>query len=83
MSETYKKTEQVANILIIIVAVLIVGLFAQRSLSLKTSDKPDLPKVGDKVSLADFDWSKSRRKSCSRCRRDAISVPRAQGSIRI
>jgi hypothetical protein len=61
MSETFKKTEQAANILIIIVAILILGLFVQRSFSLKTADKPDLPKVGDKVSLTDFDWSKSNK----------------------
>lgn len=61
MSETYRKTEQAANILIIIVAVLIVGLFVQRSFSLRTSDERDLPKVGDKVLLTDFDWSKSNK----------------------
>jgi thioredoxin-related protein len=63
MSKIYKKTELLANALIIVVAILIVGGFAQRYFSTtraKTS-RPDLPKVGDKVGLPDFDWSKSNK----------------------
>lgn len=80
MSTVYKKTELTANILIIVVAILIVGVFAQRYFSIKTatSSKADLPKVGDKVSLANFDWSKSDKnvllvlqKACHFCSESA------------
>jgi hypothetical protein len=63
MSKIYKKTELTANILIIVVALLIGGVFAQRYFFLNPPASPqrELPKVGDKVSLADFDWSKSNK----------------------
>lgn len=62
MSTIYKRTEQTANILIIVVAILIIGASVQRYFSnAPLSSSRQLPKVGDKVALADFDWSKNNK----------------------
>jgi thioredoxin-related protein len=71
MKNIHKKTELVANLLIIIAALLVVGVLMQRSFSLDTAASPsgkvgnqaepqlELPKPGDKVLLENVDWSKS------------------------
>lgn len=61
MSKIPRKIELTANVLIIAVALLIVGIFAQRHFfpTAPTRVPPKLPAVGDKVALANFDWSKS------------------------
>lgn len=63
MSQIHKKIELTANVLIIVVALLVVGIFAQRYFFPKetTPQLPKAPAVGDKVLLADFPWSKSNR----------------------
>jgi hypothetical protein len=63
MSTIYKKTEFAANLLIAIVGVVVVGVAVQRfspSRSAARSDQ-ELPKVGDRVQLPDFDWSRSEK----------------------
>jgi hypothetical protein len=75
MSTKYQKTELAANVLIIIAAVLMIGLFGQRYLlKSSASNQPDLPKAGDKLGLPDFDWSRNHtnvvlalQKNCHFC----------------
>jgi thioredoxin-related protein len=60
MSKISRKIELTANVLIIAVGLLIVGILAQRYFfPAQTRLQPKLPVVGDKVALANFDWSKS------------------------
>jgi thioredoxin-related protein len=63
MNKIHQKIELTANILVIVVAVLIGSVFIQRYVfpSTPASSEPELPKVGDKVALANFDWSKSKK----------------------
>ena len=63
MRNIHKKMELAANVLIIVVAVLVIGVFTQRYVGLEppASSQPELPQVGDKVSLDDYDWSKSNK----------------------
>lgn len=80
MNRRYPRIELAANVLIIVVAVLMSGAIIQRTFfpEALSASGPDLPKVGDKVPLADFDWSKSERnvllvlqKGCQYCSRSA------------
>jgi thioredoxin-related protein len=59
MSKIPRKIELTANVLIIAVALLLVGIFAQKYFFPTAPRPPKLPAVGDKVALANFDWSKS------------------------
>jgi thioredoxin-related protein len=61
MGKFYQRIELAANILIIVTAALIVGVLAQRYFSPAPRDTllAGAPSVGDKLQLADFDWSKS------------------------
>jgi thioredoxin-related protein len=63
MSATHRKVELTANILIIAVALLIGGVYVQKYLlgAAEPSSQRELPRVGDKVALPDFDWSKSNK----------------------
>ena len=61
----YKRVEFVANIAIIVAAVLLVALAINRFL-LKPKSAPinqaaDYLKAGDKVTLPGFDWTRSER----------------------
>jgi thioredoxin-related protein len=60
MKNLQQKLQLTANILIIVVALLIGGVFVKRNFlpGARNSNQPELPKIGDKVQLADFDWSK-------------------------
>lgn len=60
MSKFYQRIELMANILIIVVATVIVGVVVQRYF-FTPQNRPQMraPAVGDKVKLADVDWSKS------------------------
>ena len=80
MSKVYQKIELTANILIIVVAVLIAGVFAQRYFFPNTSHSPErkTPTIGNKISDTDFDWSKSGKnvllvlsKGCKYCAESA------------
>jgi thioredoxin-related protein len=63
MSTIDRKIELTANILIIVVAILVVGFLAQRYFypTSPTPPPPKSPAIGDRVLLADFDWSKSNK----------------------
>jgi len=63
MSNITRKIELAANILIIVVAILVVGILAQKYLFSHNPavPPPKSPAIGDRVSLADFDWSKSNK----------------------
>ena len=80
MNRIHQRIELTANILIIVVAVVIGGAFMQRYAVRGTpaSSEPELPKVGDRVALASFDWSRSKRnvllllqKECHYCSESA------------
>lgn len=63
MSTVYRKVELTANILIIAVALLVGGVYVQGyfSKAASPSSQRELPQVGDRVALPDFDWSKSNK----------------------
>lgn len=64
MRNTLKSIEVVANILIIVVAVVILGVVAQRYLRKESPPNipaPKIPAVGNKVAMNDIDWSKNRK----------------------
>jgi len=72
MSTIHKRIELAANTLIIVVSFGLLAVLAQKTYFADAAPQPpgsardagsgpDLPKVGDKVALADFDWSKSER----------------------
>lgn len=62
MSKSYQRIELAANVLIIVVACLIVGVFAQRYLSpASKSPQAKSPTIGSMVSLPDVDLSKSNK----------------------
>ena len=75
MSTIHRKIELAANTLIIVVCAALLFTFVQKyypfnappasrksaQAQARASSGPDLPKVGDKVSLAGFDWSKSNK----------------------
>lgn len=75
MSKVYQKIELTANILIIVVAVMLVGVLAQRYFfAAPAPSEPKSPTVGTKISDANFDWSKSNKnvllvlqKGCKYC----------------
>jgi thioredoxin-related protein len=63
MSKVNQKIELLTNVLIIVVAVLLIGILAQKyflSSSLGLSSSKSLT-IGNKVSLPDVDWSKSNK----------------------
>lgn len=80
MSKATQKIEQIANILIIIVAVLLIGILSQKyffssSVGIST---PKSPAIGSKISLKNIDWSKSNKnvllilqKGCQFCSESA------------
>jgi thioredoxin-related protein len=64
--KTLKSIEVVANILIIIVAVVLVVVLGQRYFTPAQPQRPNVPRrtapaVGDNVSLHDIDWSQNRK----------------------
>lgn len=63
MSKPYQKIEATANILVIAVALLIIGILAHRHFfsTAPPATPPKSPTLGSRVSLADFDWSKSNK----------------------
>lgn len=63
MSKTYQNIQLLANVLIIVVAILIAGVFVQRYIFpyISTSSKRVIPKVGESVIVTDVDWSKSNK----------------------
>lgn len=61
MSKLYQRIELIANVMIIVVAVLVVGVIAQRYLSSPSVPPPKGPTVGSKVSLPNVDFSKSNK----------------------
>jgi thioredoxin-related protein len=80
MSKVYQKIELTANILIIVVAVLLIGLFTQRYFFQNSSASPERksPTIGNKITSGDFDWSKSSKnvllvlqKGCKYCSESA------------
>ena len=75
-----QKIELTANILIIVVAVLLIGVFTQRYFfsDHAASAQPKSPTVGNKVEIAGFDWSRSSqnvllvlKKGCRYCSESA------------
>jgi len=80
MSKVKQKIELTANVLIIVVAVLLIGILAQKYFFSSSSNipPPKTPAIGNKISLADVDWSKSNqnvllvlRKGCRYCSESA------------
>lgn len=61
MNKFYQRIELAANILIIVAATLILGVLAQRYFFSTPKAFPGArsPAVGNKLQLANFDWSKS------------------------
>lgn len=86
MIHLYKKIEVVANVAIILVALLIGGVFAKRYLLDNRSQPPQRITAGTKVPLQDVDWAKNGQtlllvlqKGCHFC---AESAPFYQGLTR-
>ena len=86
MIHLYKKIEVVANVAIILVALLIGGVFAKRYLLDNRSQPPQKITAGTKVPLQDVDWAKNGQtlllvlqKGCHFC---AESAPFYQGLTR-
>ena len=80
MSQSYKKIELTANVLIIALVLLVAGIFAQKYFfsRVATPPLPKAPAIGDKVLLEGFDWSKSDKtlllvlqKGCRYCTESA------------
>lgn len=63
MSEAKQKIELIANILIIIAAVFLIGLIAQKNFFSESSNTPSskYPTIGNKIPFDDVDWSKSNK----------------------
>lgn len=63
MNKAYQNLQMLANVLIIIVAILITGVFIQRYIfpNFSTSSKSVVPTIGEKVVVTDVDWSKSNK----------------------
>ncbi len=65
MRKIFKSIEAVANVLIIVVAIVCLGVIAQ--IYFRPQPQPpkvpvqQMPVVGNKVSLPDIDWSKNRK----------------------
>lgn len=63
MSQISQKVEFIANILIVIVAILFIGILVQKYIlsNFTSSSLPLSPTIGNKVSLPDTNWSKSNK----------------------
>jgi hypothetical protein len=93
MSKINQKIELTANILIIVVAVLLIGVIAQRYLFAPSADpnRPTRvqPTVGTKINLPATDWSGQSKtliialqKGCRFCSESAPFYKRLQESVR-
>ncbi len=80
MSNIQNRIQVLANILIIVTIASIGGVWAHRNFFDKpaSSSQRELPKIGDKVQLADVDWSRSDKnvllvlqKNCHFCAESA------------
>lgn len=63
MGKFLKSIEAIANVLIIVVAVLCLGIAGHRYLRAEPSKAPAarVPTVGSKISAVDVDWSKNKK----------------------
>ena len=93
MSKINQKVELAANILIIVVAVLLIGVVAQRYFfnSATAPNRPPRlqPTAGTKINLSDTDWSRQPKtlilalqKGCHFCTESAPFYKRLQESVR-
>ncbi|MFN2454240.1 MAG: peroxiredoxin family protein [Pyrinomonadaceae bacterium] len=95
MSALYKKVELLANIAIIVVALLIVGLFAQRYFGNRAAPPLQIA-AGTKISLPETDWAKNKQtmlvvlqKDCHFCSESAqfyqrlVKETAGRGDIRL
>jgi hypothetical protein len=81
-NQTERRIEVLANIAIIIVAMVLVSVLIKKFVLADTANSSAHVNVGSKINLPDVDWTKRTKHLVLSCRRVVTSVPRAPLSIR-